>query len=79
MMTSSQLASFATHELLEDDRFIGFGGVDAVKFRGVVEPPCRFVVIGRARKITSRRMICEVQGFVDQSMVFEAVVTGMPV
>ena len=77
--TAAQLASFATHELLKDDRFIGFGGVDAVKFRGVVEPPCRFVVIGRARKITRRRMICEVQGFVDQAMVFEAVVTGMPV
>ncbi len=76
---AAQLASFVTHEVLQDDRFFGFGGVDAVKFRGAVEPPCRLIVIGRARQIKLRRMICETQGFVDGVMVFEAVVTGMAV
>ena len=77
--TAAQLASFVTHEALETDSFFGFAGVDEAKFRGVVEPPCRFVVIGRARKMTPRRMVCETQGFVDDVMVFEAVVTGMAV
>lgn len=77
--TAAQLASFLTHEVMGDDRFIGFAGVDEAKFRGIVEPPCRLVIIGKARQIKPRRIICDTQGFVGDTMVFEAVISGMPV
>jgi 3-hydroxyacyl-[acyl-carrier-protein] dehydratase len=76
---AAQLASYLTHDMLGRQSFIGFVGIDRVKFRGTVTPPCRFVVVGRGTSIKRRRIICECQGFVDNTMVFEAEITGMPV
>lgn len=76
---AAQLASFLTHHLLKLEGFIGFAGVDQVKFRGVVEPPARFVVVARGHKIRPRRVVCDVQGFVGSTMVFEGRIAGMPV
>ena len=76
---AAQLASFLTHHLLKFEGFIGFAGVDNVKFRGAISPPARFVVIARGHKIRPRRIICDTQGFVDNTMVFEGRITGMPV
>ena len=77
--TAAQLASYLTHTLLERSGFIGFAGVNNVKFRGTVVPPCRLIVLGKAKQIKSRRTVCDTQGFVDGTMVFEAEITGMPV
>jgi 3-hydroxyacyl-[acyl-carrier-protein] dehydratase len=76
---AAQLASFLYHHAYPGMGFLGFTGVDAVKFRGIVEPPCRFVIIGRGKQVRPRRMICDTQGFVGTSLVFEAEITGMPV
>jgi 3-hydroxyacyl-[acyl-carrier-protein] dehydratase len=76
---AAQLASYLYRQVFPGPGFLGFVGVDAVKFRGTVTPPNRLVIIGRGRELKPRRMICESQGFVDQTMVFEAVITGMPV
>lgn len=76
---ASQLSSFAFKRFNPTASFIGFVGVDGVKFRGSVVPPCRFVVVGRAVEVKARRMISEMQGFVDGSMVFEGKITGMPI
>jgi 3-hydroxyacyl-[acyl-carrier-protein] dehydratase len=77
--TAAQLASFMTHYILGFEGFIGFAGVDNVKFRGAVKPPCRFVIVGRGKNVKRRRTVCECQGFVGDTMVFEAEVTGMRV
>ena len=77
--TAAQLASFMTHYILGFEGFIGFAGVDNVKFRGAVTPPCRFVIVGRGTNVKRRRTVCECQGFVGDTMVFEAEVTGMRV
>ena len=76
---AAQLASYLHHSVFPGRGFLGFVGVDGVKFRGTVEPPCRFVVVGRALQMRPRRLICEAQGFVGQNMVFEGTITGMPV
>ncbi|MBU0640182.1 MAG: beta-hydroxyacyl-ACP dehydratase [Planctomycetes bacterium] len=76
---AAQLVSYLTHVVLDDDRFIGFAGIDRVKYRGTVEPPCRFVVVGRGLEIRPRRTITAAQGFVGTRMVFEATITGMAV
>lgn len=76
---AAQLCSVFSRRLLPGLSFVGFGGVDAVKFRGTVQPPARFVVVARATDVRPRRFICETQGFVSGTMVFEGVITGMPV
>ncbi len=76
---AAQLASFAHHRIFETGKFLGFVGVDNVKFRGTVEPPARLILVGRGKKMKPRQMICELQGFVDETMVFEAEITGMGV
>jgi len=76
---AAQLASYVSHAVLGNKRFLGFSAVDDVKFRGTVQPPCRFVIVGKAREVRPRRTICDAQGFVDGTMVFQAVITGMPI
>jgi 3-hydroxyacyl-[acyl-carrier-protein] dehydratase len=76
---AAQLASYLYHSLFPGMNFLGFTGVDGVKFRGVVEPPARLVVVGHGVQMKPRRLICATQGFVGETMVFEATITGMPV
>lgn len=75
----AQLMSYFYHFALQRSGFIGFTGIDAVRFRGAVVPPARFVVIGRQAELKPRRLIADVQGFVEQTMVFEGRLTGMPI
>ncbi len=77
--TVAQLASYVYHVRFPSQNFLGFTGVDGVKFRGVVQPPARFLIVGRAKEMKPRRMICEMQGFVNGAMVFEGTITGMTV
>jgi 3-hydroxyacyl-[acyl-carrier-protein] dehydratase len=77
--SAAQLCSFMHRSVFGDIGFLGFAGVDGVKFRGAVVPPCRFVIIGHATSVKARRLICHMQGFVDDVMVFEAEITGMPI
>lgn len=76
---AAQLASYLTHTILGERGFIGFAGVDKVKFRDVVTPPARFVVIGLGKMVKRRRTVCQTQGFVGTTMVFEGEITGMRV
>jgi 3-hydroxyacyl-[acyl-carrier-protein] dehydratase len=75
---AAQLASFMSRSLLKHQHFLGFTGLDDVKFRGTVTPPARLFV-GRATEVRLRRFVLESQGFVDGTMVFQGVITGMPV
>jgi 3-hydroxyacyl-[acyl-carrier-protein] dehydratase len=77
--TAAQLASYLSHTVRPDDRFMAFGGLDNVKFRGAVVPPARMYVLAKGVEIRPRRTICDTQGIVDGKLVFEARVTGLPV
>ncbi|TWT44042.1 3-hydroxyacyl-[acyl-carrier-protein] dehydratase FabZ [Phycisphaerae bacterium RAS1] len=77
--SAAQLAGFAYQRRFKSGRFLGFAGVDSVKFRDTIVPPARFVVVGKALEHKTRRTITQAQGFVGTTMVFEAVITGMPV
>jgi 3-hydroxyacyl-[acyl-carrier-protein] dehydratase len=76
---AAQLCSYAHKAWVEREGFMGFAALDQVKFRGAVEPPCRFVVVARATELKRRRTTCQVQGFVESTMVFEGVIQGMPI
>ena len=61
--------------------FIAFTGIDGVRFRATVEPPCRLLFVGRAlrQRIQGSKVIFtyQFQGLVDGKIVYEGEVTGM--
>jgi 3-hydroxyacyl-[acyl-carrier-protein] dehydratase len=57
--------------------FVGFGGMEEVRFRGPVRPGDRLVLIGKGRQVHRRRTIFLVQGFVGKMMVFHADIIGV--
>ncbi|MDI6788568.1 MAG: beta-hydroxyacyl-ACP dehydratase, partial [Planctomycetota bacterium] len=58
-------------------KFIGFSGVDNVKFRGTVVPGDRLIIIIKCTALNNRKAIFETQGVVNGKMVFEGIITGM--
>jgi len=76
---AAQMCSVYFKKVSGDPRFLGFGGVDAVKFRGQVVPGDRLLLLGRAVEIRSRRAVFDTQGVVGDRLVFEARITGMPI
>ena len=78
---AAQLASFLTMYHVgvqgDQDRFIGFVGADAVKFRGQVVPGDRLVLLSKIIKLRRNRCTCASQGLVGGVMAFEAEITGM--
>lgn len=76
---AAQLCSFYTSEFgLMPGDFIGFGGLENVRFRGSVHPGDRLILVGKATKLHRRQSIYNVQGFVGSTMVFHADVLGVP-
>jgi len=77
---AAQFASYLTLRFFEDQKsFIGFAGVDEVKFRGQVVPGDRFYLLIQALSLKTRRSICKAQGMVNGNLVFEGTITGMPI
>jgi 3-hydroxyacyl-[acyl-carrier-protein] dehydratase len=76
---AAQLCSYytATHGLMAGD-FIGFGGLENVRFRSPVHVGDRLVLVGKAVKLHRRQTIFNVQGFVGSTMVFHADIIGVP-
>jgi len=74
--TGAQLASFYTKAVLKWTGFIGFGGLDGVKFRAAVLPGSRLYILGQHVWERHRRIGCKVQGLVNGQVTFEAEITG---
>ncbi|MBB6428427.1 3-hydroxyacyl-ACP dehydratase FabZ family protein [Algisphaera agarilytica] len=75
---AAQLSSFITLQKMTGESFMGFAGVDAVKFRGQVKPGDRLVILIHETEHRRRRCTCLAQGLVDGNLVFEATIKGMP-
>ncbi len=58
-------------------RFVGFGGVDKVRFRGQVPPGVRLILCTKLLKASKRMFRYLSQGFVEGEMVFEGEVLGV--
>jgi 3-hydroxyacyl-[acyl-carrier-protein] dehydratase len=56
--------------------FYGFGGVDDVRFRGVVAPPCRLLVATLLLQMRPRVARWDAQAFVGGERVFEGKILG---
>ena len=78
--TAAQLCSFYWKEMLKGQTgFFGFGGIENTRFRGVVKPGDRLVIVAKSVQLKPRRAIFDAQGFVDGKMVFESRIIGVPV
>ena len=74
---AAQVASYFTHKNKLMDGIIGFGGLEQVRFRGMVRPGDRFVVVSRLLKLRRLIVTCEFQCFVNQNLVCEGVLKGV--
>ena len=77
---AAQLCSYyiVKHSFLLQGDFIGFGGLENVRFRAPVRVGDRLVLIGKGLKMHRRQSLFNVQGFVGGTMVFHADVIGVP-
>lgn len=78
---AAQLAGFYARKfkLLGGD-YLGFGGMDKVRFRAPVFPGCRLVLMAQMTKIRpNRRAEFSFQGFVNDKMVFSGTMIGVPI
>ena len=76
---AAQVASYyALKENLMETEMVGYGGLSDIRFRGVVRPGDRFVIVVRLLKIRRLMMTCEFQCFVGENIVCEGVLKGIP-
>jgi 3-hydroxyacyl-[acyl-carrier-protein] dehydratase len=76
---AAQLSTWLYKEIVSDSRFFGFGALDEVRFRGVVEPGDKLVLVAAVKELKSRRAVFDCQGIVEGRIVFQGIVTGMAV
>lgn len=74
---AAQMASYYSHDLAGPGKFIGFGGMEEVRFRGQVRPGDRLVMVAKATRLHPRQTIFEAQGFVGDQMVFHGRIIGL--
>jgi 3-hydroxyacyl-[acyl-carrier-protein] dehydratase len=75
---AAQLASYFArkYDLIEAE-VIGFGGLEEVRFRGVVRPGERFVVLAKLLKLRRMLLTCQFQGVVNENLVVEGILKGI--
>jgi 3-hydroxyacyl-[acyl-carrier-protein] dehydratase len=76
---AAQLSSFYVKKIVGVEGFFGFAGIEEAKFRQTVVPGQRLLLLGKLLKYNPRRFSFGVQGMVNDTMVFEVVVSGMKV
>ncbi len=75
--SAAQMVCYYVMSRNPDKGFMGFGGVDGVKFRGIVQPGQRLIIVGKVVDLRSRRCVADTQGYVDGTLVFEGTITGL--
>ena len=76
---AAQMASYFTqrHKLM-DTAVVGFGGLKDVRFRGMVRPGERFVIVARLLRVRSTMLTCQFQCFVRENLVCDGIIKGIP-
>src|SRR5712691_11261140 len=76
---AAQLCAYylMTQKVFDAD-FVGLGGLNDVQFRAPVQPGDRLVIIAKMTRERKSLTQSDVQGFVGDAMVFNAIVQGVP-
>jgi len=69
---AAQLCSYYFKVATGEEQFLGFGGMQDVKFRRQVLPGERLILVARNTELRSRRATFNCQGFVNGQMAFRA-------
>ena len=77
--TAAQMATIHIKLVLESvkDKFIGFSGLNDVRFRRQVLPGDELIIASQVSKMRSRSFSYRTQGFVGKSLAFEGEVVGI--
>ena len=77
---AAQLASYyVVSQGLKSSHFMTFGGLENVKFRGLVRPGDRLIIVGQMIEFRAgRRAVFSCQGIVGKSIVFHGDIVGVP-
>ena len=75
---AAQLSSYYAVKNNLMDGMMGFGGMEDIRFRGLVRPGDRLVIVTRLLKARRTIITCEFQSFVDQNLVCEGMIKGIP-
>lgn len=79
--SAAQLGGFYArkYDLIGGD-YLGFGGMDAVRFRKPIFPNSRLVLMARVTRVMARRLAqFNFQGFVEGELMFEGQMLGVTV
>lgn len=79
--SAAQLGGFYArkYKILGGD-YLGFGGINEVRFRAPVYPNCRLVLVVHVTKLRPNRLVeYDFQGFVNDKMVFNGNMIGVPI
>ena len=74
---AAQISSILYHVKSEGNHFMGFTRCDNCSFRGQVVPGDTLTLVAVERKFQRRRFICDAQGYVGDTFIFEVKITGM--
>ncbi len=77
--SAAQLIAFlANKHNFAENGIVAFGGMDHVRFRHIVVPGDRLVVMVAVRKLRRNAMVvCDFQGYVDQKLVVDGEIRGI--
>lgn len=76
---AAQLSSVLYRSKCNEERFIGFTRCDDTVFRGQVVPGDTLYLLAQEVSFRPRRFVCACQGVVNDTIAFEAKITGMVV
>jgi len=75
--SAAQLCSFYCGKALPSEGILVFGAIDEVRFRGVVTPGEKMILVGQGKTVTPSRSVFATQGIVDGRLVLEATILGL--
>ena len=78
---AAQMCSYFTqrYDLLGGAKMVGFGGMEEVRFRDTVRPGNRLYVICKQLRVRKGAIIvCNFQGVVNNSVVVDGQIKGIP-
>jgi 3-hydroxyacyl-[acyl-carrier-protein] dehydratase len=79
---AAQLAGFYArkYDVLQAGDYMGFGGMDKIRFRIPVYPPGRLIICAKTTRVKPRMIAqFDFQGFVNDKMVFDGSMIGVPI
>ena len=75
---AAQLSSYYAVKSGLMEGMMGFGGMEDIRFRGLVRPGNRLVIVTRLLKARRTIITCEFQSFIEQNLVCEGIIKGIP-